>query len=217
MKTALRAALLDFNTFADSETRGTARHAGHSADAGVTGLLDDDVCGGWRAVVATFVARRTGAQPDSLMPQTVAWLMLGVALSAYEYWLAHDEVSLRGPSARRSTRSRVVWITHRGFRARRRWGARGDLGAGLHPAARHPAADHRNQHPVAFVVGQNFRPSSLRGAPRRWPPVPRHWILTSYWSLQKYGTVTSDGGCVPSIAETSWAWSATLLQCSTRT
>ena len=28
------------------------------------------------------------------MPQTVAWTMLGVALSAYEHWLADESVSL---------------------------------------------------------------------------------------------------------------------------
>nr|WP_271035473.1 hypothetical protein [Mycolicibacterium monacense] len=28
------------------------------------------------------------------MPQTVAWTMLGVALSAYEQWLADEAVSL---------------------------------------------------------------------------------------------------------------------------
>src|ERR1700739_5122055 len=39
----------------------------------------------------------------------------------------------------------------------------------------------------------------------------------SYWSLQKYGTTTPDGTAWPSIAGTTTrAWSATLLQCSTR-
>ena len=28
------------------------------------------------------------------MPQTVAWTMLAVSLSAYEYWLADESVSL---------------------------------------------------------------------------------------------------------------------------
>ena len=35
---------------------------------------------GWRAVVAAFVARRLGVKPADLVPQTVAWTMLGVAL-----------------------------------------------------------------------------------------------------------------------------------------
>jgi len=50
--------------------------------------------GGWRAVVAEFVSRRLGAKPADLVPQTVAWTMLGTALSAYEHWLADESVSL---------------------------------------------------------------------------------------------------------------------------
>jgi hypothetical protein len=49
---------------------------------------------GWRAVVAAFVARRIGAKAADLVPQTAAWTMLGVALSAYEHWLADPSVSL---------------------------------------------------------------------------------------------------------------------------
>jgi hypothetical protein len=49
---------------------------------------------GWRDVIAGFVARRTGAKTTDLQPQTVAWMMLGVALSAYEYWLDDESVSL---------------------------------------------------------------------------------------------------------------------------
>jgi TetR/AcrR family transcriptional regulator, regulator of mycofactocin system len=49
---------------------------------------------GWRGVVAAFVARRVGVKADDLMPQTVAWTMLGVALSAYGHWLADESQSL---------------------------------------------------------------------------------------------------------------------------
>jgi hypothetical protein len=49
---------------------------------------------GWRTVVATFVAQRLGAKAEDLVPQTVAWTMLGTALSAYEHWLADESVSL---------------------------------------------------------------------------------------------------------------------------
>jgi TetR/AcrR family transcriptional regulator, regulator of mycofactocin system len=51
---------------------------------------------GWRDVIAGFVARRTGAKTADLMPQTVTWMMLGVALSAYEHWLDDESVSLPG-------------------------------------------------------------------------------------------------------------------------
>jgi hypothetical protein len=50
---------------------------------------------GWRAVVADFVARRLGLEVTDLVPQTTAWSMLGVALSAYEHWLADESVSLQ--------------------------------------------------------------------------------------------------------------------------
>jgi TetR/AcrR family transcriptional regulator, regulator of mycofactocin system len=49
---------------------------------------------GWRQVIAGFVARRSHAKPEDLLPQTVAWMMLGVALSAYEHWLDDESVSL---------------------------------------------------------------------------------------------------------------------------
>ena len=49
---------------------------------------------GWREVIAEFVARRSGARTNDLLPQTVAWMMLGVALSAYEHWLDDQSVSL---------------------------------------------------------------------------------------------------------------------------
>lgn len=93
--TALRTALLDFNTFDESET---ARHRLRMRVILQTAELQAHsmtMYAGWRAVVADFVARRTGTAPSDLVPQTVAWLMLGVALSAYEYWLARPEVPLR--------------------------------------------------------------------------------------------------------------------------
>ena len=45
-------------------------------------------------LVAEFVAVRTGATPDALEPQTVAWAALGASLAAYERWLAHDDADL---------------------------------------------------------------------------------------------------------------------------
>jgi mycofactocin system transcriptional regulator len=41
----------------------------------------------WRAVVAEFVAERSGCRPDDLAPQTIAHAVLGVAIAAYEHWL----------------------------------------------------------------------------------------------------------------------------------
>lgn len=91
---ALRAALLAFNTFDESET---ARHRQRMRVILQTAELQAysmTMYAGWRGVVAGFVATRTGTKAGELVPQSVAWLMLGVALSAYEYWLADESVSL---------------------------------------------------------------------------------------------------------------------------
>ena len=74
---------------------------------------------GWRAVVAAFVARRLGAKADDLVPQTVAWTMLGVALSAYEHWLADESVS-SGAGAGRCVRHGQRWAAGAGLPARRK-------------------------------------------------------------------------------------------------
>ena len=50
----------------------------------------------WRAVVAEFVAERTGRRPDDLAPQAIAHAVLGVAVAAYEHWLDNPDSEL-GP------------------------------------------------------------------------------------------------------------------------
>jgi mycofactocin system transcriptional regulator len=93
---ALRTALLAFNSFDEQET---ARHRQRMRVILETAALQAysmTMYGGWRAVVAAFVAQRLGAKAEDLVPQTVAWTMLGVALSAYEHWLADETVSLAG-------------------------------------------------------------------------------------------------------------------------
>jgi mycofactocin system transcriptional regulator len=91
---ALRAALLAFNTFGDQET---VRHRQRMRVILQTAALQAysmTMYAGWREVIAAFVADRSGAKPADLIPQTVAWTMLGVALAAYEHWLADETVSL---------------------------------------------------------------------------------------------------------------------------
>ncbi len=91
---ALRTALLSFNTFDESET---ARHRQRMRVILQTAELQAysmTMYAGWREVIAGFVARRTGVKTTDLRPQTVAWMMLGVALSAYEHWLDDESVSL---------------------------------------------------------------------------------------------------------------------------
>lgn len=91
---ALRTALLAFNSFDDQET---ARHRQRMRVILETAALQAysmTMYAGWRAVVAAFVARRLDCAAEDLVPQTVAWTMLAVALSAYEHWLADESVSL---------------------------------------------------------------------------------------------------------------------------
>lgn len=91
---ALRSALLAFNTFDPSEAE---RHRQRMRVILQTAELQAHsmtMYAGWRGVVAGFVAGRIGATPADLVPQSVAWLMLGVALSAYEYWLGDESTAL---------------------------------------------------------------------------------------------------------------------------
>ena len=48
----------------------------------------------WRAVIAEFVAERTGQRPDALAPQAIAHAVLGVAIAAYEQWLDDENAEL---------------------------------------------------------------------------------------------------------------------------
>jgi mycofactocin system transcriptional regulator len=91
---ALRDALLSFNTFDASEV---PRHRQRMQVILRTTELQAyslTMYAGWREVIAEFVAARCGMRADHLVPHTVAWVMLGVALSAYEHWLADESVSL---------------------------------------------------------------------------------------------------------------------------
>lgn len=91
---ALRTALLAFNTFDEAET---ARHRQRMRVILQTAELQAysmTMYAGWRAVVAAFVARRLGMKEADVVPQTVAWTMLGAALSAYQHWLDDESVSL---------------------------------------------------------------------------------------------------------------------------
>jgi mycofactocin system transcriptional regulator len=91
---ALRTALLAFNTFDESET---ARHRQRMRVILKTPELQAysmTMYAGWRDTIAGFVARRSAGKVTDLLPQTVAWVILGVALGAYEHWLDDESASL---------------------------------------------------------------------------------------------------------------------------
>jgi mycofactocin system transcriptional regulator len=48
----------------------------------------------WRQVIAEHAGRRLGHAADALEPQVIAWTCLGVALAAYDQWLARDDADL---------------------------------------------------------------------------------------------------------------------------
>lgn len=50
--------------------------------------------GDWRQVIAEHVAHRRGLDPGDHVPQTIAWMALGVALSAYDQWLHQPDTDL---------------------------------------------------------------------------------------------------------------------------
>ncbi|OBG88899.1 mycofactocin system transcriptional regulator [Mycobacterium sp. NS-7484] len=91
---ALREALLSFNTYDAQEMAQHRLRMRVILETAGLQAYSMTMYAGWREVIATFVAQRIGADPGDLMPQTVGWLMLGVALSAYEHWLADESVSL---------------------------------------------------------------------------------------------------------------------------
>lgn len=92
---ALREALLTFNTYAEGEMAEHRQRMRVILETEELQAYSMTMYAGWRAVIAEFVADRLDVRTTDLMPQTAAWLMLGVALSAYENWLADESVSLR--------------------------------------------------------------------------------------------------------------------------
>ena len=91
---ALRSGLLAFNSFDDSETPRHRQRMRVILQTDALQAYSMTMYAGWRGVIAAFVAQRLDAKPNDLVPQTVAWTALGVALTAYEQWLADESVSL---------------------------------------------------------------------------------------------------------------------------
>ena len=87
--------LLEFNTFPDEEA-GTHRLR-MSLILGAPSLQAYSMLmyTGWRDAVAVYVASKMACEPEDHMPQTIAWMLLGVALSAYEQWLSDDSLDLQ--------------------------------------------------------------------------------------------------------------------------
>ena len=91
---ALRAALLAFNTFDECETVRHRQRMRVILETAELQAYSMTMYAGWREVMAGFIAARLGVKTTDPLPQTVAWTMLGVALSAYEQWLSDESVTL---------------------------------------------------------------------------------------------------------------------------
>jgi TetR/AcrR family transcriptional regulator, regulator of mycofactocin system len=94
LMTALRLALVDFNRLAPEQV--PLHRKRMTLILRVPALLAHSTLrfAAWRAVVAEFVAERTGQSPDALAPQAVAHAVLGVAVAAYEQWLDDETADL---------------------------------------------------------------------------------------------------------------------------
>ena len=93
LSAAPRDALLAFNTFDEVESVAHRKRMRVILETAELQAYSMTMYAGWREVIAEFVANRSGDKTHDLLPQTIAWSMLGVALSAYEHWLA-DEAGL---------------------------------------------------------------------------------------------------------------------------
>ncbi|WP_024794747.1 mycofactocin system transcriptional regulator [Tomitella biformata] len=91
----LRRVLLEFNTFPDEESDTHRQRMSLILGAPSLQAYSMLMYTGWRHAVAVYVASKLKCGPADHLPQTVAWMLLGVALSAYEHWLSDDSLDLQ--------------------------------------------------------------------------------------------------------------------------
>jgi TetR/AcrR family transcriptional regulator, regulator of mycofactocin system len=91
---AIRLAIVDFNTVPPEDELWHRRRMRLILDVPV--LLAHSMLrfAAWRQVIADYVAGRTGEPSDALLPQTIAYASLGVAIAAYEQWLHAEDSDL---------------------------------------------------------------------------------------------------------------------------
>jgi len=85
---AIRQAVVDFNRMPPEQLPAHRRRM--TFILGVPALQAHSTLrfAAWRQVIADYVAERTGQRPDALLPRAFGYAMLGVAVAAYEQWLA---------------------------------------------------------------------------------------------------------------------------------
>ncbi|MFC4565575.1 mycofactocin system transcriptional regulator [Nocardiopsis mangrovi] len=87
MTDALRRAVVEFNRFDPREVPWHRQRM--ELILGVPTLQADATLrfASWRAVVAGFVAKRTGIAPSAMVPRLAGHVLLGASLTAHELWL----------------------------------------------------------------------------------------------------------------------------------
>ncbi|GAA4680834.1 mycofactocin system transcriptional regulator [Gordonia humi] len=85
---SLRQALIDFNEVPDDVVEQHRRRMSLLLRVPALQAHSMIMYADWRQVIAEHCAARLSLPADGHLPQTVAWMTLGVALSAYDQWLA---------------------------------------------------------------------------------------------------------------------------------
>jgi TetR/AcrR family transcriptional regulator, regulator of mycofactocin system len=91
---ALREAIVDFNAIAPEQIPAHRRRMEFILRVPALQAHSTLRYAAWRQVIADFVADRTRLPPSALLPQAIAYAMLGVAIAAYEQWLASIDSDL---------------------------------------------------------------------------------------------------------------------------
>lgn len=91
---AIRHAIVDFNRVAPDQIPAHRRRMEFILRVPALQAHSTLRYAAWRQVIADFVAERTGMLSDALVPQAIAYAMLGVAVAAYEQWLSSTDTDL---------------------------------------------------------------------------------------------------------------------------
>ena len=92
---AIRLAIVDFNQVPPGRALAPAPDAADPGRAGAASALHPALCG-VAAGDRGLRGRAHRAPACALLPQTIAYAMLGVAIAAYEQWLQDDDSNLSG-------------------------------------------------------------------------------------------------------------------------
>lgn len=87
LRDALADALVEFNTFPDSQTQVHRTRMRLLLEVDELRAHSTLVYADWRRAVAGFVAHRRGETVEDLVPASTAHAALGIALSAYHLWV----------------------------------------------------------------------------------------------------------------------------------